>query len=86
MLEGVTDNVVEQLRQGQPIQDIEERLRLSISLLRYAMLNDKENLIDALYNYSDFDFNQPIAAGETIAHHIPEMYNANALFRFRVWV
>ncbi|MGE3320025.1 MAG: hypothetical protein AB7I18_12095 [Candidatus Berkiella sp.] len=86
MLEGVTDNVVEQLRQGQPIQDIEERLRLSISLLRYAMLNDKENLIDALYNYSDFDFNQPNAAGETIAHHIPEMNNAKALFRLREWV
>lgn len=86
MFEHSFGEIVNGLRLGSSIQSIAERLGLNISLLQFAVVNELEDVIEALVNRPDIDFNQPNAAGETIAHHCAEIGDSKALLRLAHWV
>lgn len=86
MIVGVSQKkIVDLVYQRLPLDSIQDILQLPTPLIQFAILNELDEVLDALEYHHD-DFNQANAVGETIVHHCADIGDVKTLARLRNWV
>ncbi len=84
MLPGPDNTILEQILNNVPVAEIQQSLQLDISLLHFAMLNDLDDVRDALVACG-IDLNETNVLGETIVHHAAQMGAMKSMLKVIEW-